>query len=51
MKNQTKYFGRLEVFTPVIIEKVKDIGKIINVRIKDFNKNNYLVLKKILIRR
>ena len=32
MKNQTSYFGRLENFTPVIIEKVinSDVGKIIN---------------------
>ena len=42
MKNQNYYFGRLENFTPVIIEKVNnsDIGRIINVRINNFNKNN-----------
>ena len=47
MKNQTNYFGRLENFTPVIIEKVSnsDIGKIINVRIDDFNKNNLFGIK------
>ena len=47
MKNQTSYFGRLEIFTPVIIEKVSnsDIGKIINVRIDDFNKNNLFGVK------
>ena len=47
MKNQTSYFGRLENFTPVIIEKVSnsDIGKIINVRIDDFNKNNLFGVK------
>ena len=47
MKNQTSYFGRLENFTPVIIEKVSnsDIGKIINVRIDDFNKNNLFGIK------
>ena len=47
IKNQTSYFGRLENFTPVIIEKVinSDIGKIINVRIKDFNKNNLFGVK------
>ena len=47
MKNQTSYFGRLENFTPVIIEKVSnsDIGKIINVRINDFNKNNLFGVK------
>ena len=47
MKNQTSYFGRLENFTPVIIEKVtnSDIGKIINVRIINFNKNNLFGVK------
>ena len=47
MKNQTSYFGRLENFTPVIIEKVtnSDIGKIINVRINNFNKNNLFGVK------
>ena len=47
MKNQNSYFGRLENFTPVIIEKVSnsDIGKIINVRIDDFNKNNLFGVK------
>ena len=47
MKNQTSYFGRLENFTPVIIEKVidSDIGKIISVRINDFNKNNLFGVK------
>ena len=47
MKNQTSYFGRLENFTPVIIEKVSnsDIGKIINVRINNYNKNNLFGVK------
>ena len=41
MKNQEKYFGRTDSFTPVVTENIdhKDIGKIINVRIKDCNKN------------
>ena len=47
MKNPTSYFGSLENFTPVIIEKVidSDIGKIISVRINDFNKNNLFGVK------
>ena len=41
MKNPSKYFGRIDNFTPVIISNVneKDIGKIIDVRIKDYNRN------------
>ena len=41
MKNQEKYFGRTDSFTPVVTENIddKDICKIINVRIKDCNKN------------
>ena len=48
MKNQEKYFGRTDSFTPVVTENIddKDIGKIINVN-KDCNKNTYLALKKI----
>ncbi len=47
MKNQAKYFGRLESFTPVVTENIdlKDIGKIINVRIKDCNKNTLFGVK------
>ncbi len=47
MKNQEKYFGRTDGFTPVVIENIddKDIGKIINVRIKDCNKNTLFGFK------
>lgn len=47
MKNQEKYFGRLDSFTPVVIENIndRDIGKIINVRIKDCNKNTLFGVK------
>ena len=47
MKNQNSYFGRLENFTPVIIKKVNnsDIGRIIKVRINNFNKNNLFGVK------
>ena len=41
MKNQSKYFGRINNSTPVAISNVnaKDIGKIIHVRIKNYNRN------------
>jgi len=41
MKKQTKYFGRNENLTPVVINNVreKDIGKIIGVKIQDCNRN------------
>ena len=47
MKNQEKYFGRTDSFTPVVTENIdyKDIGKIINVRIKDCNKNTLFGVK------
>ncbi len=47
MKNQEKYFGRTDSFTPVVTENIdyKDIGKIINVRIKDCNKNTLFGIK------
>ena len=47
MKNQEKYFGRTDSFTPVVTENIddKDIGKIINVRIKDCNKNTLFCIK------
>ena len=47
---KSKYFGRNENLTPVVINNAtneKDVGKIINVKIKDCNRNTYLVLKKI----
>ena len=41
MKNQSKYFGRINNSTPVVISNAnaKDIGKIIHVRIKNYNRN------------
>ncbi len=47
MKNQKKYFGRIESITPVIISNAneKDVGKIIDVRIKDFNRNSLFGIK------
>ena len=47
MKNQEKYFGRTDSFTPVVIEDIDDtdIGKIISVRIKDCNKNTLFGVK------
>ena len=47
MKNQEKYFGRTDSFTPVVTENIddKDIGKIVNVRIKNCNKNTLFGVK------
>ena len=47
MKNPSKYFGRIDNFTPVIISNVneKDIGKIIDVRIKNYNRNTLFGVK------
>ena len=47
MKKQEKYFGRLDSFTSVVTENIndRDIGKIINVRIKDCNKNTLFGVK------
>ncbi len=47
LKNQSNYFGRLENLTPVIIKNVNndDIGRIINVRVKSFNRNNLFGVK------
>jgi len=41
MKNQMQYFGRTNNLTPVIIGNANnsDVGKVINVRIKSFNRN------------
>ena len=46
MKNK-KIFGRIESNTPVIISNAneKDVGKIIDVRIKDFNRNSLFGIK------
>ena len=47
MKNQSKYFGRNENLTPVVINNAskKDVGKIISVRIKDCNRNTLFGVK------
>jgi len=47
MKNQKKYFGRIDGLTPVVTSNVneKDVGKIINVRIKNYNRNTLFGVK------
>ena len=51
MKDQSKYFGRSCELTPVIFDaNDHDIGQIINVEIKDFNRNS-LFGKKISIKK
>ncbi len=41
LKNQTRFFGRTLELTPVIFDaSIHDIGKIIDVEIKDFNKHS-----------
>ena len=47
MKNQNKYFGRTDYLTPVVIINTneKDLGKIINVRIKSSNRNTLFGIK------
>ncbi len=47
MKNQTNYFGRINNSTPVVISNAnaKDLGKIIHVRIKDYNRNTLFGVK------
>ena len=47
MKNQSKYFGRINNSTPVVISNAnaKDIGKIIDVRIKNYNRNTLFGVK------
>ena len=41
MKNQINYFGRTNNLTPVVISEAndKDLGNVINVRIKNYNRN------------
>ena len=40
LKNQTKYFGRTHELTPVIFDTNKeDVGKVIEVEIKKYNRN------------
>ena len=47
MKNQSKYFGRINNSTPVVITNAnaKDVGKIIYVRIKNYNRNTLFGVK------
>ena len=47
MKNQSNYFGRINNSTPVVISNAnaKDIGKIIHVRIKNYNRNTLFGVK------
>ena len=42
LKNQNRYFGRSENLTPVIFDNgdENDIGKIISVRIQNYNQNS-----------
>ena len=47
MKNQSSYFGRIDNLTPTIISNVneKDIGKIIHVKIQNYNRNTLFGVK------
>ena len=47
MKNQSNYFGRIRNLTPIVISNAneKDIGKIIDVRIKNYNRNTLFGVK------
>ena len=47
LKNQESFFGRLDNLTPVIIQNTNknDVGKIIDVKIKNSNRNNLFGLK------
>ena len=47
MKNQSKYFGRTCNSTPVVITNAnsKDVGKIIYVRINNYNRNTLFGVK------
>ena len=40
MKNQSNYFGRTNNLTPVVVSEAndKDLGNVINVRIKNYNR-------------
>ena len=41
MKNQSNYFGRTNNLTPVVVSEAndKDLGNVVNVRIKNYNRN------------
>ena len=47
MKNESSYFGRIANSTPVVISNgnEKDIGKIIDVRIENYNRNTLFGVK------
>ena len=47
LKNQENFFGRLDNLTPVIIQNTNknDVGKIIDVKIKNSNRNNLFGFK------
>ena len=47
LKNQESFFGRLDNLTPVIIQNTNknDVGKIIDVKIKNSNRNNLFGFK------
>ena len=47
MKNQTNYFGRIDNLTPVVVSNAneKDVGKIIHVRIENYNRNTLFGVK------
>ncbi len=49
LKNQSKYFGRSEDLTPVIFSKgnESDIGRLVNIKIMDYNRNSLFGVKKI----
>ena len=47
LKNQSRFFGRTFELTPVVFDaKEKDVGKIIDVEIKDCNQNSLFGSKK-----
>ena len=47
MKNQSRYFGRSDNFTPVILSDVyeKDIGKVVTTKIQKYNRNTLFGIK------
>ncbi len=47
LKNQNKFFGRTFELTPVVFDaSEQDVGKIIDVEIKDYNQNSLFGSKK-----
>ena len=47
LKKQSNYFGRTKNLTPVILRNIKedDVGKILNIKIENFNKNSLFGVK------